>query len=539
MKKITLILIAALICSFSFAQKQYQENSKTYPILKNHALTNSSKAQTLVYNYTDLLTDINTLTSTSSFTGTNLTFYSITNMWGYMVGHNEYGDTKKVEQMTFTAPGTLDSVVFLGYVGLNSGTSTFNLVVYNDNAGLPGTAVSTTPIQMSSIATTSGVGIYTLHLTTPYDFTAGTYYVGLEFNYATDFDTLGLITTTAGTTANYAFEEYNSAWYSFTDNWSADISISIISCVTYDASSPSIAANPTLLNFYGSDTKQSTITTANLTEDITITTTAPYEVSIDNTTFSTSVTMPQAGGTLYVKYTATTTATEETGSVSLTSTGVTTTISLIGIGSTSCDLEALFYSDDPDNGGTAITDITITSTEDLVIVPVITNYGPDACNTSAQITVTIDATPLMSQAIDFTGFASGEHTVLSQTGITGINIPVATLDQIGTNSFEVCITVAYPNDPNTANDNACIAVTREGGISIEENVVSSVSVYPNPSTGLVNVTSNENGDINIYDITGKLVNNNTINAGETVTFDLSAGMYFVNVNGNSTKVVVE
>lgn len=538
MKKITLILIAALICSFSFAQKQYQENSKTYPILKNHALTNSSKAQTLVYNYTDLLTDINTLATTSSLTGTNLALYG-TNGGEYVCGHNEYGDTIKLEQMTFTSPGTLDSVMFLGAIGINSGASSFNLVVYNDNAGLPGTAVSTTPIQVSSLTTESAMGFFPLYLATPYNFTAGTYYVGITFDYSTGYDTLGLFSTVDATTANYAFETYNSNWVPFTSSWNLNLSLSIISCVTYDETSPSIAANPTLLNFYGSDTKQSTITTANLTEDITITTTAPYEVSIDNTTFSTSVTMPQAGGILYVKYTSTTNATQETGSVSLTSTGVTTTISLTGIGSTSCDLEALFYSDDPDNGGTAITDITITSTEDLVIVPVITNYGPDACNTSAQITVTIDATPLMSQAIDFTGFASGEHTVLSQTGITGINIPVATLDQIGTNSFEVCITVAYPNDPNTANDNACIAVTREGGISIEENVVSSVSVYPNPSTGLVNVTSNENGDINIYDITGKLVNNNTINAGETVTFDLSAGMYFVNVNGNSTKVVVE
>lgn len=171
------------------------------------------------------------------------------------------------------------------------------------------------------------------------------------------------------------------------------------------------------------------------------------------------------------------------------------------------------------------------------IVPSATSEGIDLPVDSTDVYLTVGGQEILIATLMLTA----QYSIFGLDETTTLSLAALEASQGAQISGEVCIEsrLRTPGvDNNTANNIVCITITREQ-ISINENVVSSVSIYPNPSTGLVNVTSNENGDINIYDITGKLVNNNTINAGETVTFDLSAGMYFVNVNGNSTKVVVE
>ncbi|MDR2009642.1 MAG: choice-of-anchor J domain-containing protein [Bacteroidales bacterium] len=70
-----------------------------------------------------------------------------------------------------------------------------------------------------------------------------------------------------------------------------------------------------------------------------------------------------------------------------------------------------------------------------------------------------------------------------------------------------------------------------------------VSVYPNPSNGQVNVLVSEKSTVQVYDVTGKLIETHNVNAGSEVSFTQSAGMYFVKVennNGVSThKVIIE
>ncbi len=67
-----------------------------------------------------------------------------------------------------------------------------------------------------------------------------------------------------------------------------------------------------------------------LTSDITATTVAPFAVSSDGTTYGTTATIAQAGGTLYVKYAPTTVGTDN-GTITLSSTGATNvTITLDG-----------------------------------------------------------------------------------------------------------------------------------------------------------------------------------------------------------------
>ncbi|MDL2296626.1 T9SS type A sorting domain-containing protein [Bacteroidales bacterium OttesenSCG-928-B11] len=73
------------------------------------------------------------------------------------------------------------------------------------------------------------------------------------------------------------------------------------------------------------------ITGFNITGNITATTTAPFQVSLDSVNFSSSVSLPRLGGKVYVKYNSTTTSNDQ-GTLTVTAPGVadTLTISLLG-----------------------------------------------------------------------------------------------------------------------------------------------------------------------------------------------------------------
>ncbi len=98
---------------------------------------------------------------------------------------------------------------------------------------------------------------------------------------------------------------------------------------------PTIVVNPAIIDFGtvnipGELTATSVITGYSLTTGITATTTAPFSVSSDGTTYGTTASIAQAGGTLYVKYTPTAAGTDN-GTITLSSTGATNaTITLTG-----------------------------------------------------------------------------------------------------------------------------------------------------------------------------------------------------------------
>ncbi len=94
--------------------------------------------------------------------------------------------------------------------------------------------------------------------------------------------------------------------------------------VSANPTSPTIDA-PATVNFgtvllNNSSTMPATVNAYLLTSGISAVTTAPFEISADGTTFGTTATLPQAGGTLYVKYTPTS-AGSHNGTVILSSTG--------------------------------------------------------------------------------------------------------------------------------------------------------------------------------------------------------------------------
>jgi hypothetical protein len=77
-------------------------------------------------------------------------------------------------------------------------------------------------------------------------------------------------------------------------------------------------------------------------------------------------------------------------------------------------------------------------------------------------------------------------------------------------------------------------------MDVEENtmtVATTVNVYPNPAEGSFNVTLNNAADVNIYNTVGQLVK--TFNNVSEVSVNLESGVYFVNADNQTIKVVVK
>ena len=109
--------------------------------------------------------------------------------------------------------------------------------------------------------------------------------------------------------------------------------------------------------------------------------------------------------------------------------------------------------------------------------------------------------------------------------------------------------IYYPNDQSYTNGNAFAIRMLMGdswSVGVDENINQNISVYPNPSNGLVNIENLNNleNNIVIYDVLGKIVYSTT--SSSSVVIDLTEngnGVYIVeisNINGTiSERVVVK
>lgn len=82
--------------------------------------------------------------------------------------------------------------------------------------------------------------------------------------------------------------------------------------------------------------------------------------------------------------------------------------------------------------------------------------------------------------------------------------------------------------------------TLESTIELVEN---NFNIYPNPASSYINIKSEMTGkgDVEIYDMTGRLVKNVSVSDLSNATIDLSdieKGIYLININGKKEKVVV-
>ena len=92
-------------------------------------------------------------------------------------------------------------------------------------------------------------------------------------------------------------------------------------------------------------------------------------------------------------------------------------------------------------------------------------------------------------------------------------------------------------DATYSNGNAFAIRMNMGVLGLDESAIANLSVYPNPSSDVVTIESNmTEGSIQIIDLTGKVVANQTVNGVATAfnTSSLTNGMYTVILTNGST-----
>lgn len=62
--------------------------------------------------------------------------------------------------------------------------------------------------------------------------------------------------------------------------------------------------------------------------------------------------------------------------------------------------------------------------------------------------------------------------------------------------------------------------------------ISVASVYPNPSSGIINIDVDDNSSVKIMDITGRMIDNFMIQGGSTFSFAQSSGLYIIQIESN-------
>ena len=369
-----------------------------------------------------------------------------------------------------------------------------------------------------------------------------------------------------------AFEVVDLGYYYFYSDYIFLDNISLT-----EASSAEIFTTTTNINFGSIPTNVSVVNSANivgvgLTTDITATTTAPFEVSADNTTFGATATIPAVGGTLYVRY-APTTAGTHNGNVTLTSTGATSVqISLSG-SAVDCSTNAtLPYTENfegeafppacwminsintttwtsavNENDGSTWAYCTYATTlQDEKLITNAINFPGNS-----EITMTFDfqasytyihnddveeqynlliyastdngntfsTTPLYDMRNDQGEFSSWEtiQATVDLSSLAGQNNVKLMFRYYGTYGGELWI------------DNINI-FTGTGIAEIENN---DVKVFPNPANNYINVNANSNiSNVEVYTIAGQKVGDFTVNGTQSVinTANLSNGMYLMRIN---------
>ena len=94
----------------------------------------------------------------------------------------------------------------------------------------------------------------------------------------------------------------------------------------------------------------------------------------------------------------------------------------------------------------------------------------------------------------------------------------------------------YPGDQAYSNGNAfAIRMNMGANVGINESVINKVSIYPNPTSDVLNISTNSNelSELTIKDISGKIVLSQRFNTKVTIsTENYSKGVYIIDVKNN-------
>ncbi|MCX6200092.1 MAG: PKD domain-containing protein [Bacteroidetes bacterium] len=295
----------------------------------------------------------------------------LSNNWGYLAGHNGYGDLAKAERYDNVTTAQLSGAFFyFAHAHTNTpATSHITASVWDATGagGSPGTLLATQNVLISTIATdVTNLNLTYVTFATPATVT-GNFYIGFSMTYVAG-DTVGLVTTDINNIPlpNYGWElQSNNTWYNYNDanSWGLDLDnfiLPVLCTASGNAPTASFTANNTAVCAGSSVTFTSTSTGNPTSYSWTLTGASPAASSAQNPTvsyntagtYNVALTASNANGsntstqnsyiTVYAKPTLTTSSPTSvlcfggsTGSASVTATGATSyTYSWSGGGTT-------------------------------------------------------------------------------------------------------------------------------------------------------------------------------------------------------------
>ncbi|MEO8147789.1 MAG: T9SS type A sorting domain-containing protein [Bacteroidia bacterium] len=159
--------------------------------------------------------------------------YTVNGGGGYVTGQNTYGDLSKAEKFTTTAGYTVqNAIIQFAVAAYGSPLDVFQVKIWDDASGLPGTQLATVDVNYATIAADVTAGNASL-ISFPSAVTVGsTFYLGYSFGYGAG-DTIACYTNTDGiTTPGTAYEEFSdNSWHAFSEtptSWGLNVSLFVL-----------------------------------------------------------------------------------------------------------------------------------------------------------------------------------------------------------------------------------------------------------------------------------------------------------------------
>jgi hypothetical protein len=161
---------------------------------------------------------------------------------------------------------------------------------------------------------------------------------------------------------------------------------------------------------------------------------------------------------------------------------------------------------------------TLTQAQDVVI-------------TLSGMTGDLDVHLLNQNACDGTGCIARNDNTITQTNLAAGTYFIA-VDGFGTSyntlsAYNLLVTC----NPASGGGNASI---------YENNIASSIKVYPNPSTGIINIKSEEHTitNINVRDMSGRIIIANQDNSFTNINLgNVTNGFYFIDIETNNGRTI--
>lgn len=145
-----------------------------------------------------------------------------------------------------------------------------------------------------------------------------------------------------------------------------------------------------------------------------------------------------------------------------------------------------------------------------------------------QVKLSNTAAPGGSSWVDLTDmfdFSTGDY-VWVESGRANIGPMVQ-----GKGNFYIAFVYTSTDEAAASWEIDYVKVTGEGEVSVSENAISTVSVYPNPAHDVVSFKLESDAQVSIYDVTGRVVSSMNMPAGEgnCQVANLENGVYFLNI----------